>query len=144
MGMRVDLRVHPHQLRLFHQTLLAAAGNTDALGVIFQRTVLFLLPHCGLISGAFVTLPSLLRALGQPPQLCSDVRLFILALLPALWLDALNRRAAAHKLPSRSPALLAAGSSAPCCARALLFSRCCAALTVEPACCFFCSVCAGR
>eukprot|EP00887_Chlorella_sp_A99_P006737 scaffold3.g6737.t1 len=71
------------------------AGNSQArppaMGVIFQRCVYFLLPHCALISGLFLGLPHLLRHLGQPAELCAAVGAFLLMLLPFLWLEALNR-----------------------------------------------------
>lgn len=73
----------------------AGAGNTAALGVIFQRTVLFLLPHCAAISGLLLALPDLLQRLGQPPELCAEVGRFLLALLPFIWLEAVNRWAGA-------------------------------------------------
>ena len=68
-----------------------AVGAGRPVGAIFQRAVLFLALHCLPISAVFVAVPSLLAALGQPAEMCSMVRAYLLALLPNLWIDSLAR-----------------------------------------------------
>jgi len=46
---------------------------------------------CLKITGLFIAVPSLLAALGQPAEMCSMVRTYLLALLPNLWIDAVAR-----------------------------------------------------
>ena len=61
------------------------------VGLLFQRAVAFLAVHCVPISLLFLGVPSLLQALGQPADMCSLVRAYLLALLPNLWIDAVAR-----------------------------------------------------
>ncbi|KAK9815228.1 hypothetical protein WJX72_000308 [[Myrmecia] bisecta] len=67
------------------------SGNFAALPVILQRCVYFLLLHCAPLTVAFMSVPAVLRALGQEAQLCNMVAVYTLGLLPSLWLDAINR-----------------------------------------------------
>ncbi len=67
------------------------AGKERRLPVLLQRTVLFLWLHCIAISGAMMLLPLGLQALGQDPALSRMVRTYLVALLPAVWLEALSR-----------------------------------------------------
>lgn len=68
-----------------------AVGARQPVGVIFQRAVLFLLAHCLPITALFLGVAPLLSALGQPAGMCAMVRLYLLALLPNLFIDALAR-----------------------------------------------------
>ena len=43
------------------------------------------------ITGLFVAVPYLLAAAGQPADMTGNVRAYLLALLPNLWLDAVAR-----------------------------------------------------
>ncbi|GIL66766.1 hypothetical protein Vafri_20274 [Volvox africanus] len=67
------------------------AGKERRLPLLLQRTVLFLLLHCVLISAAMLLLPAGLRALGQDRALSVMVWKYLLALLPSVWLEALSR-----------------------------------------------------
>jgi multidrug resistance protein, MATE family len=70
-----------------------AYGAQDyvALGLIFQQTVFFLLIHATLLSGIFAITPTILHKLGQPAELCSMAQRYIIALIPWLLTDAINR-----------------------------------------------------
>ncbi|PSC71055.1 MATE efflux family isoform A [Micractinium conductrix] len=68
-----------------------ASGAGQPVGIIFQRATLFLMLHCLPIAAAFVSLPALLAALGQPAEVCALVRAYLLALLPNLFIDAVAR-----------------------------------------------------
>lgn len=68
-----------------------ASGAGLPVGPIFQRAALFLALHCLPISAAFVALPPLLSALGQPADVTGPVSAYLLALLPNLWLDSVAR-----------------------------------------------------
>ncbi|PNH12640.1 Multidrug and toxin extrusion protein 1 [Tetrabaena socialis] len=67
------------------------AGNLSALGPIFKRTLLFLWLHCLPITGLLLAAPHLLRYLSREEQLARMAHSYILALVPAVWLDALAR-----------------------------------------------------
>lgn len=65
------------------------ARQFQELAVIFQRTIAWLLLHCVPVSLLFVALPWLLRAIGQPAELCSQVDVYVICLLPTMFLNAL-------------------------------------------------------
>ncbi|GLC34146.1 hypothetical protein PLESTB_000842400 [Pleodorina starrii] len=67
------------------------AGNYGALGPIFKRTLLFLWLHCLPITGVLLAAPRLLRYLSSEHELAVIAHKYILALIPAVWLDALAR-----------------------------------------------------
>ena len=67
------------------------SGNLDALPIIFQRSVAFMLAHCVPLSGLLLLAPRVLDLVGEPSPLCAAVRRFMLLLLPLLWLDAVDR-----------------------------------------------------
>ena len=69
------------------------AGRIDSLAPLWQRTVAFLAVHCVGLTGVVLALPLLLRALGFDPHICGTVATFSRALLPAVWLDIVNRQA---------------------------------------------------
>lgn len=68
-----------------------AHGAGGALGPIFQRAVLFLAAHCLPITALFLAVPWLLAAAGQPAEMAAMVRVYLLALLPNLFIDAVAR-----------------------------------------------------
>lgn len=55
------------------------------------QAVLFLMLHTVPIALVFASLPALLRRLGQSPDVCALLRPYLLALLPAVWIDAVFR-----------------------------------------------------
>ncbi|KAG2423423.1 hypothetical protein HXX76_015294 [Chlamydomonas incerta] len=67
------------------------AGNYGALGPIFRRTLLFLWLHCLPMTALMLAAPALLRLLSRDPALAAMAHKYILALIPAIWLDALAR-----------------------------------------------------
>ncbi|KAG2492272.1 hypothetical protein HYH03_009512 [Edaphochlamys debaryana] len=67
------------------------AGNYDALGPLFKRTLLFLWLHCLPITGVLLGAPHVLRVLSRDEQLADQAHKYIVALIPAVWLDALAR-----------------------------------------------------
>eukprot|EP00198_Chlamydomonas_reinhardtii_P003377 XP_001692713.1 integral membrane protein [Chlamydomonas reinhardtii] len=67
------------------------AGNYAALGPIFRRTLLFLWLHCLPMTALMLAAPALLRLLSRDEQLAGMAHKYILALIPAIWLDALAR-----------------------------------------------------
>ncbi|EFJ52692.1 hypothetical protein VOLCADRAFT_115641 [Volvox carteri f. nagariensis] len=67
------------------------AGNYGALGPIFKRTLLFLWLHCLPITGVLLAAPHLLRYLSREHEMAVIAHKYILALIPAVWLDAMAR-----------------------------------------------------
>jgi len=67
------------------------AGQIDSLAMIYQRTVAFLGAHCIGLTLLVISLPTLLKAVGEDPNICVKVGVFSRALLPGVWLDILNR-----------------------------------------------------
>ncbi|GFR42578.1 hypothetical protein Agub_g3505, partial [Astrephomene gubernaculifera] len=67
------------------------AGNLGALGPIFKRTLLFLWLHCLPLTGVLLGAPGLLRLLSREEELAGRAHRYILALIPAVWLDAAAR-----------------------------------------------------
>jgi Na+-driven multidrug efflux pump len=63
----------------------------DALGVIFQRTVLFMLAHCIPITLVQLGVPELLRLAGEDSELCTLASSYARRLLPSLYLEAFSR-----------------------------------------------------
>lgn len=68
------------------------SGAFDALGVIFQRTCMFMLAHCVPITIVQLGVPRLLLAAGEDPQLCALSAQYALRLLPSLYIEAFSRR----------------------------------------------------
>ena len=66
-------------------------GAFDVLGVIFQRTCMFMLAHCLPITLVQLGVPHLLRAAGEDPALCGLSAQYALRLLPSLYIEAFNR-----------------------------------------------------
>ena len=66
-------------------------GAYDALGVIFQRTCMFMLAHCGPITLVQLGVPFLLRGAGEDPVLCGLASQYALRLLPSLYIEAFSR-----------------------------------------------------
>lgn len=64
------------------------------LGVIFRQANLFLMMHTLPIAAAFAVLPWALERLGQPPGVTRLLGPYLLALLPAVLIDATYRCAA--------------------------------------------------
>ncbi|GIL46250.1 hypothetical protein Vafri_3278 [Volvox africanus] len=67
------------------------AGNYAALGPIFKRTLLFLWLHCVPITCLLLGAPHLLRYLSREHMLAVIAHKYIMALIPAIWLDAMAR-----------------------------------------------------
>lgn len=67
------------------------SGAYDAIGVIFQRCVLFMLAHCIPITFLQLAIPELLKLAGEDPELCRLASAYALRLLPSLYLEALSR-----------------------------------------------------
>lgn len=61
------------------------------MGIIYQRTTVWLLLHSVPVSLSFVAVPLLLRAMGQDPRLCNVVAHYVVRLLPILFLNSLIR-----------------------------------------------------
>lgn len=68
---------------------------------MFKQAVFFLLLHTLPIAGVFSSLPHLLRWLGQPEDMTRLLGPYLVALLPAVWIDAFYRRAHTHALLQR-------------------------------------------
>lgn len=67
------------------------SGAYDAIGVIFQRTVLFMLAHCIPITLIQLGVPELLKLAGEDPELCALASAYARRLLPSLFLEAFSR-----------------------------------------------------
>lgn len=67
------------------------SGAYDAIGVIFQRCVLFMLAHCIPITFVQLAVPELLKLAGEDAELCRLASAYALRLLPSLYLEALSR-----------------------------------------------------
>ncbi len=74
-----------------HASQAYGSGAYDAIGVIFQRTVLFMLAHCVPITLVQLGVPELLRLAGEDPQLCALAAQYARRLLPSLYLEAFSR-----------------------------------------------------
>lgn len=61
------------------------------LGVIFRQAIFFLMLHTVPIAAVFAALPYVLTLLGQPPEVTRLLGPYLLALLPAVWIDAVYR-----------------------------------------------------
>ncbi|PRW60882.1 MATE efflux family [Chlorella sorokiniana] len=67
------------------------ARNYGALGSMFKQAVFFLLLHTLPIAITFASLPALLKRLGQAEEVTRLLGPYLLALLPAVWVDAFYR-----------------------------------------------------
>ncbi|CAL8463544.1 g3078 [Coccomyxa elongata] len=67
------------------------SGAYEAIGVIFQRCVLFMLAHCIPITFVQLAVPEVLKLAGEDHELCTLASAYALRLLPSLYLEAFSR-----------------------------------------------------